>query len=183
MFTRLHFIHTDFCLHLNLKVSKNKLLYGTNINLLNVSRHCKSVQINRSRPSHDRHRHNRPVIIAWFALDMTSPLWQTTPLPVMSTPVMIVMTSTSYGCGSHNRGGHCWGGKQPHRLSEINKMFAFHYYIIKFEISSCSLSHCKLSGQTGHSRSSSAEDCNGVGTVETQLNSSKHINPKVTILS
>jgi len=57
-----------FVLHLNLKVLKNKLPYGTNINLINVCRYCKWVT-DRSRPSHDQTRHirnlhNRPIMIA-----------------------------------------------------------------------------------------------------------------------
>jgi len=41
-------------------------------------------------------------MIAWFAPDIASLLWLTANTPVMSTPVMTVMTSTSYGGGSHN---------------------------------------------------------------------------------
>jgi len=98
---------------------------------------------------------------------ITAPLWSpdspsiwpprydwSTPRPSCPPPVMTVMTSTSYGGGSHNRGGHGWAAtirypvKQPYRLFKIKKMFAFHYYIVKFEISYCSLSHYILSDQT-----------------------------------
>jgi len=72
----------------------------------------------------------------------------------MSTPVRIVMTSTSYDGGSHKRGGHEWGGYDPIPCKTTmlpvrnKKCFASHYYIVKFEISIFYLSHCKLSGQT-----------------------------------
>jgi len=54
------------------------------------------------------------------------------------------------------QGGHGWGGYDPilckskTTISPVRnkKMFAFHYYNVKFEMSLCSLSHCKLSGQT-----------------------------------
>jgi len=63
------------------------------------------------------------------------------------------MTSTSYG-GAVITGVVTAGAatipypeKQPKRLPGI-KMFSFHYYIVKFEISLFCLSHSKLSDQT-----------------------------------